>query len=57
MLKWGMGDTGIRVHKVIVESPTISLDTETTELLNQGSLSFPLVGTGFMFHTVHIRNT
>lgn len=32
---------GIEVHKVIVESPTISLDIETTQLLNQVYLSFP----------------
>lgn len=32
---------GIEVHKVIVESLTISLDPETTQLLNQVSLSFP----------------
>lgn len=45
--------TGIRSHRVIMKSP-ISLDTETTELLNQGSLSFPFAGTGFVFsHSAH----
>lgn len=33
--------TGIRVHRVIVGSPKLSLNTETTELLRQGSSSSP----------------
>lgn len=42
------------MHKLIVESPIILLDSETSELLNQASLSFPLVETGFMFpHSAH----
>lgn len=46
--------TGIRSHRVTMKSPTISLNTETMQLPNQGSLSFPFVGTGFVFsHSAH----